>query len=99
RSTQREVDAEERTTLRRVRQDDRATVERDQLLDDRQPEPRAAHRAGGATVRLPEALEHGVAQLGPHARAVIRDLHLGALAGDPQAAADDAARGHELERV
>ena len=99
RCLQRQGHREGRPPSGRIADRDGPAVQLDELLDDREAEAGASEATPRALFALPESLEDGLAQLGPHARAAVEDVHRGPLrVGRDEAANRPATRG-ELEGV
>lgn len=100
RRPQRKLDLEQRAAARRVADADRAPVQFDELLGDRQAEADTAESPRGAVLRLAEALEDDPPHVRRHAGpAVLHAQHGAAFADARQRAVNPPAGGRELERI
>src|SRR5262249_13062998 len=99
RSAKRELDREACAALGRIVDGDRAPMELDELLGDREAETRPSDLTGRSPVELAEALEDRLPIFGPNARPAVRDAEDRSIALALEGAADASLGGCELECI
>ena len=99
RGDERQGHAEARPAVRSVAEGDGPSMQRDELLDDRQPQARAADTLSGLGIALSKALEDRFPKLGAHAGTVVLDGEECAIPHHAQHAPYAAAVRNELEGV